>query len=82
MKRYLLIDNLDDTETIKTEEELRKLYDCLLDEIISMNNFPQDEEYRKNVYKEKEEVFKIDIKKVISAIMDIDGFYEIKEYEE
>lgn len=80
--KYLLKDNLCDTEKVINEKDLRDLYNFLLDDLICMNCLPQDEDYRQNIYKEKEEVYKIDIQKVIAAITDIDRFYEIKESEE
>lgn len=83
MKKYILIDNFEGIETHNVcEETLRDLYNKLMDELLWNWKDCGDANILKGLIEEKYNVYKVDIKQVINAIIDIDGHYEIKEDKE
>ena len=78
MKNYILINHFDNTETIKTEKELRDLYYKDLKEIIKGC---EDKNTLKNLEQELANVYLCDLAKVKKCLEEDNFFYEIKESE-
>lgn len=77
--KYLVIDTFDNTQKIVGEEELRNMYDKLLDEIIFNWKDCGDDYIISGLKKEKEAVYTASIDFVIKTIMEDDKWIEIKE---
>lgn len=77
--KYIVIDNLDNTEKVLTEKELRDFYNNIID--TEMFNFRdcEDREVIKAFFDAKNSVYVANIKDIIMGIYNYDGFYEIKE---
>ena len=81
MKKYVLIDNFEDTTKVVNEKELRDLYNSLMEETIFNWKDCGDKETIDGLQKEKEEVYKVGIKEVIYGIENLDGFLDIRDYD-
>lgn len=75
---YILVNHFDNTETIKTEKELRDLYYEDLKEIIKEC---KDNNTIKNLKQELDNVYLCDFNKVKKTLEEDNFFYEIKESE-
>lgn len=78
MKKYILINHFDNTETIKTEKELRDLYYQNLKEIIKGC---EDKDTLNNLEQEMDNVYMCSLDKVKKTLEEDNFFYEIKESE-
>lgn len=77
--KYILIDKFNNTETIKTEKELRDLYYNDVNDIIFNWKNCGDETILKKLEKEKSEVYTCDFYIVKTRLEEDNWFYKIKE---
>ena len=77
----ILIDKFDNSQTIKTEKQLRDIYFEHIEEILFNWRDSRDNEILENLKKERDEVYTCDFSRVKKVLEEDNWYYEIKEIE-